>query len=371
MFGFFTSGNCPVACDISSEKPRCDCTTSSGRVDAVDIGDSRNFIVKEPSSSKHSHTFGIQLHLLTLRDNPSLSDSSLAFACNFFQQRQLWNTSASDIKVGYLPEFKLPLLSKDCISRICDASQAQSDLGLDDSLHGSSLLPSPPIHYVPVKQTGAPSFQSYESKFRFLDSQIPPVVRPAASCIFAAAVSSANASTSHHQAQLNSATLANSNAAIHPCSLSPARQSRAEKQGKHPNLASARVLNQQSKRLKASDRTCADPSKYLSAPDLSSSKVVPDVTPGELFTFASRKDALTAPPIAADHAKKSPIVATGSSENVKVAKKSPAYEHLKSKLWSKLHTKFRRETQPAVDIDLLKIVFNRCRSSFFLCAVSP
>jgi hypothetical protein len=362
LHGFFTAGasKCSTTSDLSSENPLCNLDASPGGFGVVDFADSStsNSIVTEASRSS-SHTFGIRLHLMSLRQTPSLSDSSFAFACKFFQQQQSLDTSAADIEIASLPDFKLPLLNRNCILRMCDASQAESDLCVDDTIHDSALQPTPPSYYALIKQTSGPSFESYESKFRFLDSQIPLVVRPAVSCIFTAAISAANASTCNPHAEVNLATLANSTAAVHPCSLSPTRKSKLEKQGKSHNSASVRFLKQQSKRLKASEGPLAVSANHLLASALPSSQVVSDVIRGDLTTFAFCKGTSATPSIAADVAKLPPIVSAGSSGIVKSVKKSSAYELLKSKLWSKLHTKFRRETQPPVDVVQLKIVFNR------------
>ncbi len=366
LFGFFTPGctECSATSDLSSKKPLCNHASSPCGDDAGDCGNSvsGNFTVKEASSS-NSHACSAKLHLLTLRQTRSPSDSSLAFACHFFQQQQpLLETAATDIEISSWPDIKLPLLSRSCVLRICDASQTESDAYLDHSIHESAesaLQPIAPTNYVHVKQASRPSFQSYESKFRFLDSQIPPVVRPAVSCIFSAAIFAANVSTTNSQVPDNSGIHANSTAAVHPRSLSPARQSKVEKQGKGPNPASARV-----QQFKASEGPNADSSHHLPSSALSNPKIVSDIAPGDLSTFASCKHASVTP--AADVSQKFPIVVSSSSENKNDLKKSPAYEHLKSKLWSKLHSKFRRETQPAVDVDVLKLVYNRC-SSFSKC----
>ncbi len=373
MFGFFSAGvsDCSTTSDLSSEKPICHSAVSPGGVGVGDcgVGGGSNIVIKEELSSSH-HIRSNKLHLLTLRQTPSASDASFALACIFFQQQQLLAPAASGIEIATLPDFKLPLLSRNCMSNLCDASQADYDISFGESMYESNAQPMPSSTYVVIKQATMPSFQSYESKFRFLDSQIPPVVRPAISCVFAAAISAANASTSDHQAGGGLASLANSAASVHPCSLSPARHTKAEKQSKGVNPATTRTLNRQSKRAKTSEGLSTVSSNHLPAAAPTHAKAVSDFVSGALSTFASCKDSSAAQSAAADVApQKTPHVA-GSSENFKDGKKSPAYEQLKSKLWSKLHTKFRRETQPAVDVDLLKIVFNRCRSSLSTCFVS-
>ena len=99
---------------------------------------------------------------------------------------------------------------------------------------------------------------------------------------------------------------------------------------------------------------------YFALIELATMKAVSDVIPGEGATFAQLL-AASPSPFAADAASaaKKSAVTSASSHPVKSDQKSPAYELLKSKLWSKLHTKFRRETQPAVDVELLKVVFDR------------
>ena len=188
-----------------------------------------------------------------------------------------------------------------------------------------------------------------------------PPLRPAVTCVFAAAVSAATAAATAPQISNNQSGSAKSSIVVHPCSLSPSRHVTIDKQDSRPNPESSRSSKQLSKRSKTSDGPFAASSR-VSAPTSANMKAVPEAVPGAIFTFASAVSALdtssTLTSGAAGAAKESAIV-VDSSANRKGGKRSAAYERLKSKLWTKLHTKFRRETQPAVDVELLKVVFDR------------
>lgn len=365
LFGFFSAGvhDCNHATgDFINAMPGC--SAGAAQIGGGGVGNdsgSNSFIQEATGTNGHAH--GNKLHFLTLRQTPSVSDSTLVFACNLFQRHLSLSTPSSDFGISAISEkknFKLPLLGSNFISKLCHApllGDADASLGEEHDAQLDTEQPLPASNYVLLKQSTRPSFQVYESKFRFLDAQIPPALRPAAPCVFAVAVSAANAPTSHLQALDSDSFAVNPNAGVHPCSLSPTRGKNVDKQDKQANSSSGRLPKKPLKRSKTPDATFLVPSGQAST----TMKAVSDVIPGEGATFAQLL-AASPSPFAADAASaaKKSAVTSASSHPVKSDQKSPAYELLKSKLWSKLHTKFRRETQPAVDIDLLKIVFNRC-----------
>jgi hypothetical protein len=268
------------------------------------------------------------LHLLALRKTPSVQDASFAFACSTFLQQRPLEATTLQMHDEMLPELKLPLLNCDIISQLSEESLAECDSSVLQPSQESAASCIPLSDYVALRPSSLPSFQTYESKFRFLDAQIPLVLRPAAPCVFASAISATHASARDSLAPGNAAAIHGTSAVVHPCSLSPSRHVKVEVHDKRPNSASVRPSTH-AKRL-----------KKTSAAEIS----------GE-------QTACPADPNGSRTATKSSAVARAAAQ-VKVANKSPAYELLKSKLWSKLHSKFRREAVPAIDVDLLKIVFN-------------
>ncbi len=367
LFGFFSvdvSVSNP-SCHFSDGSPCDSATADSAANPCIMVGgdssscNSSNVLNQEVTGSNNKLRRS-KLHLLALRQSSPASESSLARACNLFQRLQSLDAAASGAGIPMLPDFKLPLLSSDCISKLCDASHSDVGASLDEPVDECTLKPMLSSNYVPVNKPTVPSFQSYESKFRFLDLQVPPVLRPVVACVFAAAVSAANDSSSGLQASGSASHLASSSAAVHPLSLSPARHTQTEMSDKRTVSASARSSKQPVKRTKSSDASFAVPSSRISVSASTNSKASSNVITGEVSTFASVTDAprtLVADTVVVP--KKSAAIAS-SSQNLKIDKQSPGYEQLKSKLWSKLHTKFRRETQPAIDIDLLRTVYNRC-----------
>ncbi len=360
LFGFFTADatGCNPSNHSSGGMPTCSsahaefsAAPSTATGDGVGCESSSRDNLNQGAVGCSGKLLGNKLHLLALRESSSVSDCSLALACSLFQQQQQ-GPPASCVDLSAIPGHQLPLLSADCILKLCDPSVEADDAGWDKCNDGGALRPKPLINHVSVSQPAAPPFQLYESKFRFLDLQVPPVLRPVVPCVFAAAVSAANASTSGPQECGASSFVAASSTAVHPLSLSPTRRTQADKHDKRPASASARSWKQASKRPKTSDTAFAVPSSRVPASASSSAMPAPDTIAGDVSAFASVNGASPSlvPPAA---------VVASSSQNLKVDKESPGYELLKSKLWSKLHTKFRREAQPAVDIGLLKIVFNR------------
>jgi hypothetical protein len=362
LFGFFTADACHHSCSLCDVVPPYLSNTTSCNAGGVDsCNDSSSSIVNQESMGSSHKPPSYKLHLLALRACSTMSDYKLALACSLFQQQHSVAPDASEAGAQTLSSLALPLLSSKCAAALCDKSQAEGDFGLDEAAEEDALQPLLSSNYIDVKQSTVPSFQMYESKFRFLDLQVPPILRPAMSCVFAAAIAAANAVSSDAQAPGSSSLLANSSA-VHPLSLSPARHIQAEKQDKRPGSASARSSKQSFKRSKNSDAPFAVPSGRAPASTSSNSKVAPDISKSEVSADASVNRASHTLAASASVVDKRSSVAASSSHNLKAHKESPGYEPLKSKLWSKLHTKFRRETQPAVDIDLLKIVFNRCKT---------
>lgn len=364
LFGFFTVDACNPSCSFSDVMPTCLSNTTSCSAGGVDsCNDSCSNIINQEAIGSNHKPPSNKLHLLALRASSTVYDYKLALSCSLFKQQQSVAPDAPDAGVQTLSDLALPLLSSKCAAALCDKSQVEGDFGLDEAAEEDGLQPLLSSNYIDVKQSTVPSFQMYESKFRFLDLQVPPILRPSMSCVFAAAIAAANALSSGAQAPGSSSLLANSSA-VHPLSLSPARHIQAEKQDKRPGSAIARSSKQSFKRSNNSDAVFAVPSGRAPASTSSNSKVAPDVIKSEVSADASVNRASHTLAAAASVADKRSSVSASSSHNVKAHKESPGYEPLKSKLWSKLHAKFRRETQPAVDIDLLKIVFNRCTTLF-------